>query len=92
MRPWRRKRGLGGPSAAWLRGRLPRFGEELLSAESLTAKGWFDLARVARIRAAHGRRRVNRQEQLLAILQVQTWDEIFLRGRSPDDFDGAAGR
>jgi asparagine synthase (glutamine-hydrolysing) len=88
----RRKRGLGSPSAAWLRGELPRFAEDLLSADSLTAKGWFDPARVARIRTAHRRRRVNRQEQLLAVLQIQAWDEIFLRGRSPDDFEGAAAR
>ncbi len=86
----RRKRGLGSPSSKWLRGELPAFAEELLSAESLAAKGWFDPGRVALIRAAHRAGRVKRQEQLLGILQVQTWDEIFLRGRSPDDFDGAA--
>ncbi|HET6638064.1 MAG TPA: asparagine synthase (glutamine-hydrolyzing), partial [Gemmatimonadota bacterium] len=86
----RRKRGLGSPSAKWLRGELPPFAEELLSAESLTAKGWFDAERVARIRAAHRAGRVNRQEQLLSVLQIQTWDEIFLRGRSPDNFDGGA--
>jgi asparagine synthase (glutamine-hydrolysing) len=86
----RRKRGLGSPSAKWLRGELPPFAEELLSAESLAAKGWFDPARIARIRAAHRSGRVNRQEQLLSVLQIQTWDEIFLRGRSPDDFEGGA--
>jgi asparagine synthase (glutamine-hydrolysing) len=84
----RPKRGLGSPSAKWLRGPLPPFAEELLSAESLASKGWFEPVRVARVRAAHRAGRVNRQEQLLAVLQVQTWDEIFLRGRSPDDFDG----
>jgi asparagine synthase (glutamine-hydrolysing) len=83
----RPKRPLGGPSARWLRGALPPFVEELLSPENLRAKGWFDPERVARTREIHRAGRANRSEQLLAVLQVQLWDEIFLRGRSPDDFD-----
>ena len=83
----RRKRPLSGPGKSWLRDGLPPFGEELLSPASLAAKGWFDPARVARIRALDRAGRVDRHEQLLAILQVQIWDEIFVRGRSPGDFD-----
>jgi len=86
----RPKRPLGGPSARWLRGELPAFAEELLSEESLRGKGWFDPQRVARTREIHRAGRANRSEQLLAVLQVQLWDEIFLRGRDPDDFDGGS--
>jgi len=83
----RRKRGLGGPTSSWLRGELPPFAEELLSPESLRLKGWFDPSRVARLRELHRARRMDRHEHLLSILQVQLWDEIFRRGRSPEDFD-----
>ena len=83
----RRKRPLSSPVSAWMRGQLPPFAEELLSAESLAAKGWFDPARIARLRELHRTGRVNRPAQLLSVLQVQLWDEIFLGGRSPDDFD-----
>jgi asparagine synthase (glutamine-hydrolysing) len=83
----RPKWGLGGPSSRWLRGALPPFAEELLSPESLEAKGWFDARRVIRTRELHRAGAVDRSEQLLGVLQVQLWDEIFLRGRSRDDFD-----
>ena len=83
----RPKRGLGGPSSRWLRGDLPPFAEELLSPESLEAKGWFDARRVVRTRELHRARAADRSEQLLAVLQVQLWDEIFVQGRSRDDFD-----
>lgn len=58
-----------------------------MSPESLRDKGWFDADRVARTREIHRTRRAVRSEQLQAVLQIQLWDEIFLRGRSPDDFD-----
>jgi asparagine synthase (glutamine-hydrolysing) len=83
----RRKRGLGGPTASKMRAELPPFAEELLSPESLRAKGLFDADRVARTRELHRSRRADRSEQLQAVLQLQLWDEIFVRGRSPDDFD-----
>jgi asparagine synthase (glutamine-hydrolysing) len=83
----RPKRGLSGPSARWLREAPPPFVEELLSPESLLAKGWFDPERVARTRKIHRASEADRSRQLSAVLQVQVWDEIFLCGRSPDDFD-----
>jgi asparagine synthase (glutamine-hydrolysing) len=86
----RRKRGLGGPTASKMRGPLPPFAEELLSPESLRAKGLFDADRVTRTRELHRSRRVDRSEQLQAVLQLQLWDEIFVRGRSLDDFDVGA--
>jgi hypothetical protein len=73
-----------------MRGPLPPFAEELLSPESLRAKGLFDADRVTRTRELHRSRRVDRSEQLQAVLQLQLWDEIFVRGRSLDDFDVGA--
>lgn len=83
----RRKRGLGGPTASKMRGALPPFAEEMLSPESLMRKGWFDAGCVARTLEIHRSGRADRSEHLQAVLQIQLWDEIFLRGRSPDDFD-----
>lgn len=82
----RPKRGLSGPSARGLRGVLPPFVEELMSPQSLRAKGWFDPGHVGRTWEVH-RAGQDRSRQLSAVLQVQVWDEIFLRGRSPNDFD-----
>jgi hypothetical protein len=62
-----------------------------MSPESLKAKGWFDSRQVTRVREMHRAGAADRSRQLSAVLQVQVWDEIFLGGRSPDDFDIGPG-
>jgi len=83
----RQKRGLSGPSDHWLRETLPPFVEELLSPATLRSKGWFDPEHVARTLEIHRAGHADWSAQLRSVLQVQMWDEIFIRGRSPDDFD-----
>jgi asparagine synthase (glutamine-hydrolysing) len=84
----RTKRGLGGPSAAWFRGApAPRFVDELLSPESLRTKGWFDPERIRRAREIDRSGGTDRRGGLQGVLNVQIWDELFVRGRSPEDFD-----
>ncbi len=87
----RRKRGLRGPSSRLYRGTLPPFAEELLAPETLRAKGWFDPGGFARIREMHRAGLADRSEHIQSVLTVQMWDELFLKGRSYQDFDLGPG-
>ncbi len=77
---WRKKRGLMAPFERWLGEDLPGFAEDMLSEERLREKGYFDPAFVrhmlARKRAGGG----NYGRILMAVLGVQLWDELFLKG------------
>ena len=70
---------VAGTSWDWLRAPLPDFGLELLSERALREKGYFEPAFVARLLASRGS--LLRGLPLLAVLGVQVWDELFVRGR-----------
>ena len=79
----RKKRGLAAPVADWMKGPLPGFAVELLSRESLGRKGYFNPLAVERLLRKH--RAGQRHGRLLAaVLGVQLWDEIFLKGHRPE--------
>jgi asparagine synthase (glutamine-hydrolysing) len=80
----RRKRGLMTPYRHWLRADLPEFARDLLSAGSLEGKGYFDPSAVARLLARH-RAGEDYGWQLLGVLAIQLWDELFVCGRRPSD-------
>jgi asparagine synthase (glutamine-hydrolysing) len=80
----RPKRWLSTPNAAWLRGKLPDFALEVLSDGSLRSKGYFSPEPVARLLERHRAGRANHASQLLGIIGIQLWDELFVRGcRAP---------
>jgi asparagine synthase (glutamine-hydrolysing) len=79
----RRKRPLSAPYREWLRAEKPEFAQALLAEESLREKGYFDPTAVGQMVAAHRSRVEDYGEALLAVLAVQVWDEIFLRGWRP---------
>jgi asparagine synthase (glutamine-hydrolysing) len=79
----RRKRGLIAPYGAWLQRPLPPFAEELLSDAGLRDTGWFDPRAVRANLEAHRRGRRGRASRLMAVLVVQTWLDVFVRGRAP---------
>ncbi len=79
----RRKRGLRAPHATWLQGHLPAFAEELLSESLLKATGYFKPATVRRLLEAQRRGDLRQTRALMAILCVQTWDDLFVRGCRP---------
>ena len=79
----RKKRGLRAPTEAWLRGPLPEFAAELLSERSLHRKGYFDPAGVQERLAEHRLGRGEWTHELLGVLSLQLWDEIFLQGNRP---------
>ncbi len=79
----RKKFPLSAPVGDWMGGKLPEFACELLSPDMLRAKGYFDPAKVARLRAAGGRSWPGRSRQLLLVLTTQLWDELFLKRLEP---------
>jgi asparagine synthase (glutamine-hydrolysing) len=81
----RRKWGLRAPIASWMRPPLPRFASELLSVDALRAKGYFEPSAVQAVLTRHQAGAAELRSQIQAILAVQVWDEMFVRGRDPRD-------
>jgi len=79
----RKKRGLRAPTEAWLRGPLPEFAAELFSERSLRRKGYFDPAGVQELLKEHRSGRSDWTYDLLGVLALQLWDEIFVQGNRP---------
>ena len=75
----RRKRGMTAPRHGWLRGPLPAFAAEALSAEHLRATGYFDPVAVTKLLADHRASRVNAGDLLLGVLGVELWHSMFMQ-------------
>jgi len=81
---YRRKRGLQTPYQQWLRDPLPAFAEDLLSTDRLRDKGYFVPSVVHTMLRQHREARSAWHGALLmAVLAIQTWDELFLQARGP---------
>ncbi len=76
----RPKRGLATPHAEWWRSdRLPAWAEDCLGTTALTEAGYFGVAEVTRLRAAHRSGRVDAARLLTGVLTTQLWHEAFVR-------------
>jgi asparagine synthase (glutamine-hydrolysing) len=84
----RKKRGFGTPMGAWLKGDLAPLVRDLLSEESVAARGLFRHAEVAKLIADHDANRVDGTDRLLALLNLEVWARIYLDRRSADDVAG----
>jgi len=77
---WRPKFGMTAPWAQWAAGKLPSFAEDLLSERTLRATGYFDPRAVSALRKRVGaRHHRSSSRQLMTVLIVQVWDQLFLR-------------
>lgn len=76
---WRRKRGLTSPVVRWLGGPLSAFADAHLSPAGLRETGVFDPAAVAALREGSGPGAHHRAHQLLGVLRVQLWHQLFRR-------------
>ena len=78
----RKKRGLSAPFRQWVKN-LPEFASDLLSEKRLRETGWFDPSIVGRMIHQHKIGQVNYGKQLMGVLGVQIWDDLFLKGCKP---------
>ena len=76
----RPKSGFAVPIAAWLRGPLREWAENLLDEQRLRAEGWFDPAPIRRAWAAHLAGRGNHWEALWGVCVAQAWRERWADG------------
>ena len=79
----RRKRGLAAPITRWLRQPLSEYAAMLLSPEALCAKGYFDPTEVRAKLAAHREGTMTAAPELMGVLTVQMWDDLFVGGLRP---------
>ena len=78
----RRKRGLGAPYVQWTSD-LPEFAMDLLSENKLSEKGYFNPKFVVQMIEHHRTGKASYGRQLMGVLGVQLWDDLFLRGCRP---------
>lgn len=79
----RPKMGFGIPIDKWLRGPLRRWGEDLLSYDSLRAGGLMDPSTVRETWNSHVRHGVNHGNRLWAVLMLQSWLRLDRRSARP---------
>jgi asparagine synthase (glutamine-hydrolysing) len=70
---YRPKTGFGVPLRLWLNGPLRELLGDLLSAESLRRRGWFDADAVGRLLEADRKGRVDAAYPLFAVLCIELW-------------------
>lgn len=78
----RRKRGLSAPFWPW-QGRLPEFVADALSESRLHTKGYFNPQYVRHMLAEHQNGKAYFGKELLGVLSVQLWDDLFVHGCRP---------
>jgi asparagine synthase (glutamine-hydrolysing) len=78
----RRKRGLSAPFWPW-QGRLPEFVEDAMSRSGLHTKGYFNPEHVRQMLQQHQSGKAHFGKELLGVLSVQLWDDLFVQGCRP---------
>ena len=79
----RRKRGFGTPMGSWLKSELAPLVREVLSPESIEARGLFQSSEVAALIAAHAANRLDGTDRLLTLLNLEIWARMYLDDRTP---------
>jgi asparagine synthase (glutamine-hydrolysing) len=81
----RKKRGFGTPIGAWLKQELAPLMQDLLSDESVNARGLFQAEAVQTLIAKHEANLIDGTDRLLALMNLEIWARIYLDHRSPRD-------
>ncbi|MEJ2717103.1 MAG: asparagine synthase (glutamine-hydrolyzing) [Deltaproteobacteria bacterium] len=79
----RRKRPLSAPYGQLLRGDLPEFAKEALSETDLRSKGYFNPRSVQSMMERHRSGRSNYTHELMTVVAVQIWHDLFMRDCRP---------
>ena len=75
---WRKKAGFGAPVRSWLVGDLKPMVDDLLSPETVRARGLFDPAEVQRLVAANEAGAEDNALRLWALLNLELWQQAFV--------------
>ena len=78
----RKKRGLSAPFWPW-HGRLPEFVADALSENRLHTKGYFNPHSVRHMLQQHQHGKANFGRELIGVLNIQIWDDLFVQGCRP---------
>lgn len=73
-----RKQGFGRPVSRWLRGSLKPLMEDLLSAERLRQRGYFNPDAVRALVDAHMQQRADHSEHIMALMTFELWHRIYI--------------
>jgi asparagine synthase (glutamine-hydrolysing) len=77
----RKKKGFGVPVAAWLRGELRTWSDEILSDDNLKRVGFFDAEYVHKLQAEHLAGTENHYRKLWTLIVFMLWYENIFHGR-----------
>ena len=78
---WRKKRGLAAPYWPW-KASLPEFVADALSEPRVRDKGYFQEKTVALMLDRHRRGEARFGRELLGVVSVHLWDDLFVKGGS----------
>ena len=85
VKPWvpeeilnRKKRGFGAPMGSWIRNDLGPLVDDLLSPDQVKKRGLFNSTAVREIVARHKAQKGDYTDQLLALINLELWCQIFL--------------
>lgn len=73
-----RKQGFGTPVSRWIRGSLKPLMEELLSAERLLMRGYFNPDAVEKLIDDHMHQRADNSEHIMALMTFEIWHQIYI--------------
>ena len=79
---YRKKRGFGAPMGAWLRGQLLPLMQQVLSVETVAARGLFAPAAVQQVMQEHMSQQADHTDHLQALLNLELWCRLYLDGHS----------
>jgi asparagine synthase (glutamine-hydrolysing) len=80
----RKKRGFGAPMGAWLRGQLLPLMQQVLSQESVKARGLFNPQTVQQVMHEHMAHHADHTDHLQALMNLELWCRLYLDGHSVD--------
>jgi len=80
----RKKRGFGAPMGAWLRGQLLPLMQQVLSQESVKARGLFNPQPVQQVMHEHMAHHADHTDHLQALMNLELWCRLYLDGHSVD--------
>ncbi len=81
---YRQKRGFGTPMGAWLKRELAPVLRNVLSRETVEARGWFNYRAIEALMQDHDNNRLDGTDPLLALMNLEIWSRVFLDRHEPE--------